>query len=539
MTQLDVPNISFTHYLDLLKRRTWHVIIVSVLGLVVGGVVAMLIPRYYVATTTIELNRPILDPNLGTPRDPFSQLINAAIVTVPSEVPKALRELKWLEAVAGTMEDQRAFETATQSRVMVHDRGPGNKDRRIAHLMISYRDLDGDRAAAMANELRKQWTKEWIDGLVLKAEAELIAFARVKQSKQVERLRAAREVQLYEEANGIDPQNWKDPRARGVISVLSNEIRMAQKDIAELKIDGSAATRKIASRRRTMDGTSPTLRTNVQDLMTDPGMRAAYLKLLLAIRYTSAFVKGVKPAHPGFDAAKLTLATKKAELAELEKIAGGEAADRPNPVYKSHEAAVAQLELDKGLLMERLADKRARLEKLQAESKLLPAIYFKYEGLLGRLKLFQKQEATHNLKLEEKRAMITRIRTERPYRILTVAHPPPTPTEPNPYMLAMMGCIVGLAVAIALVLLIDFLQMSFKSVADVESGLGLPVLGTMSYLETDAETVSIRNRRTRVTIFGVAFLVLVLTIVTLYYVMPTSLPAVVIDILEDVLGKRG
>ena len=37
MTQLDVPTISFAHYLDLLRRRTWHVATVSVLGLVIGG----------------------------------------------------------------------------------------------------------------------------------------------------------------------------------------------------------------------------------------------------------------------------------------------------------------------------------------------------------------------------------------------------------------------------------------------------------------------------------------------------------------------
>ena len=92
--------------------------------------------------------------------------------------------------------------------------------------------------------------------------------------------------------------------------------------------------------------------------------------------------------------------------------------------------------------------------------------------------------------------------------------------------------------AIALVLLIDFLQMSFKSVADVESGLGLPVLGTMTFLETDEESASTRDRRTRLTIFAVVFLVLLFTIVTLYYVMPTSLPPFVVNLLEDVLGPR-
>ena len=43
MTQLDIPQISFARYLELLKRRRWQVIPVTVLGLVIGTAVAQLL----------------------------------------------------------------------------------------------------------------------------------------------------------------------------------------------------------------------------------------------------------------------------------------------------------------------------------------------------------------------------------------------------------------------------------------------------------------------------------------------------------------
>lgn len=270
----------------------------------------------------------------------------------------------------------------------------------------------------------------------------------------------------------------------------------------------------------------------------DPTFRKEYLALFGTIQYTTRLLLAIKPAHPDYGPAKLTRENARIRLVELQKIAGGASPEQVNPAYENLEKDIRNLTDAMGVKNDTLIERQSRLQELAEEKKRLPGIYFKYEDLRDRLQLFQSQEALLTNKLEEKQAMIRRIQTERPARLLATAYPPPAPTDPNPYMLAMIGCIVGLAVAIALVLLIDFLQMSFKSVADVESGLGLPVLGTMTFLETDEESASTRDRRARLTIFAVVFLVLLFTVVTLYYVMPTSLPPFVVNLLEDVLGPR-
>ncbi len=56
MSQVELPQVSLQRYVDLVKRRRWQLVPISLLGLMVGGLVAFLIPRYYVAETQFEHN---------------------------------------------------------------------------------------------------------------------------------------------------------------------------------------------------------------------------------------------------------------------------------------------------------------------------------------------------------------------------------------------------------------------------------------------------------------------------------------------------
>lgn len=539
MTQLDVPNISFTHYLDLLKRRTWHVIIVSVLGLIVGGVVAMLIPRYYVATTTVELKRPVLDPELGTPVDLMSQVITAAIHTVPRGVDTAVRELGWTEAFSGSLNDRRAFLKAIKARVGVHDTGPRNPNRRMAVLMISYRDLSGDRAAAMANLLRDIWLKEFLDELRSEAKAELSAVIQRRSTLLAEKKRVTKELQVYEQDNQINPADWNGQRGdAAVLSLVTRNINTQVKEIQLLKLKIQSLDRMIRTRDAEKDGVSETLPMTVEQLLTNPAMRKEYATLTLTVIYTTRKLGNLKPANDQYASTERTMKSALSRLDELRKLAGGQATEKPNPAYQNLVREIRGLKSEKVDDEQKLIGLDARLAALNDRAAKLPGINGGYRELREKLENLREQEKTQLADLESKTRSVERIQTDRPYRKLEPAYIPPAPTEPNPYMLAMMGCLVGLGLAIALVLLIDFLQMSFKSVADVESGLGLPVLGTMSYLETNEEAVSTRGRRTRVTVFAVAFLVLLLTVVTIYYVSPTSLPEYVTDFLDLILKEK-
>ena len=95
-----------------------------------------------------------------------------------------------------------------------------------------------------------------------------------------------------------------------------------------------------------------------------------------------------------------------------------------------------------------------------------------------------------------------------------------------------------LGLAIGLIILLDFLQATYKTVPEVERGLGLPVLGSMSHMETVEERETVRLRRLRLTIAAAIFIALLVAVVTIFYVRPASLPEWVREVLEALLGSN-
>ena len=124
---------------------------------------------------------------------------------------------------------------------------------------------------------------------------------------------------------------------------------------------------------------------------------------------------------------------------------------------------------------------------------------------------------------------------ELPVTQMRRALPPPAPTEPNILLVALIGCGLGLLAAIALILLLDFLQGSFKTMDEVERGLGVPVLGGVSHLETEMERMLTARSRRRVSLVLAAALLMVTAIVIVFYLDPNRLPTVVRDILRVLL----
>ena len=116
------------------------------------------------------------------------------------------------------------------------------------------------------------------------------------------------------------------------------------------------------------------------------------------------------------------------------------------------------------------------------------------------------------------------------------AYQPPEPTVPNRTLVTLAGCLIGLGVAIGLILLLDFLRATYETVSDVEIGLALPVLGSLSHMETDAERRRVHARRVRLTMISAVLLTLLVCVVTIYYIRPASLPAIVQQLLSLLLG---
>jgi len=105
-----------------------------------------------------------------------------------------------------------------------------------------------------------------------------------------------------------------------------------------------------------------------------------------------------------------------------------------------------------------------------------------YDMFLDQSQGHQIQEAAH------------RTAAEGRFRIMEPAMLPLKPVKPNRVRLAVMGCVMGIMLGLALVFMVEYLDHSLATVEDVERYLGLTVLGTIPRMDLGIK----RGKKTRV-----------------------------------------
>ena len=91
------------------------------------------------------------------------------------------------------------------------------------------------------------------------------------------------------------------------------------------------------------------------------------------------------------------------------------------------------------------------------------------------------------------------------YTVLTPARIPFKPIKPNKILVSLGGLAAGLAIGIALVIILEFLDKSFIDVEDATQYFGHPLLGAISKINTDESIRNIRERE--YWLYGVSIIV--------------------------------
>lgn len=535
MTQLEVPQISLQRYLELLKRRRWQVVPASLLGLLLGGVVAFFIPRYYVAKTLLVHQ---MAPGMEAVRskdDPFRTIVETARITLPLAVGETIRVLGWPEASEPDPYLRSEIEEEIRDRLSVDDVNK-SEDRDYAQISVGYRDLDGQRSAHFLNTLVPIWIKQRLEELRVQQER-----VRADAAKQYARINGAYE-QLLGDKRYLEVQYSIDPSLDVALQREEQRRRTdaqheRQQLLAQAKVDLGAAEQlrdqaiaqlAVTEKRRPVD-------VNSIPEDSDPLLQQQLLALKEKLRYWQQAADNFLPTTRQHRDAKLELARVEEQMKALRTPVAGDGTE-PNPEHArlmqevaSQEAAVARLSA---------TTKNLQLAVEQDEKRLLSFTegYEQYERKLALLEDARKQRETANALLVDADTTLAMLQNQRTVRQVTEALVPPRPTDPNILVVALIGCVLGLAFAIALILLLDVLRGSFKTLEEVERGLSVPVLGGMSFLETQAQREATMRRRRRVSVVAAALLFLSVSVVTLYYVDPTRLPPVVRDFLAILLG---
>jgi len=535
MTQVDMPQLSLRRYVDLVKRRRWQVVPVSLLGLLIGGLVAFFIPRLYVAETLLIHQQ--LPEGPADKDKPFRVIVDSAKSSLPVYVKDAIEELNWPEVRALDPFDQEQFYRDCESRINVTELSGGDKTRTYVTMRVRYKDRDGARSADLLNKLVEVWIRQRTQELRDPAESQRKE-ARDKADAALKALSDFRlDLQQIRQANGLDP-GFGSGALQQDFNRMMAELTERNRAQEQRRMDAEALAVTIKDLDDRLSETIPRIKPPVDFILVRanqiPELQPLVTAANYALRcYTVTFREGTK-YHETWKQRYLTQIKAIEQL--LPAIQVDEDGKVENPDFtKLREEIAAKVAEQKVLAaaIKRIDDEVANERKdLERRSEAL-ALYEAKQQQLTEAEEDRKVAVEALRKADE---VLAHLQQDVPVRQSRAALIPPQPTEPNIMVVALAGSVLGLFAAIGLILLFDLLQGSFKTVEDVERGLSVPVLGGVSHLETEEERVTTARSRRRASLVAAAALLLVTAVVSVFYIDPTRLPPAVRSILTIILG---
>lgn len=532
MTQLDLPPISLARYLDLLKRRKWQVVPVSLLGMIVGALIAASVPRYYVAETEVHFNAEhLVTPQQRSLVDPLEELLANARPMVLNQVPYVLQELGWREYATDDPYARAEFIADVRSRIAVLDLGSEKRNRVFTNLKITYRDTDGTRAADFTNALRERWIEKQIADLERAGKEQVNAVLQRLNEARDALATARRDRAGFEAQNRLDPQVPTDAQNQ-VDRTISARIAELRARVEDLELEIADVTSALELRRQ-QEGQLPK-RVKAPPPAIDPVLQQELLVLSARAQALRLERDIFNPGTPERRERERRLALLEAELAAKTPVP--EETSIPNPEFIALQGEIDQLEHRLRALDARRKDLHAQIEaneqELARRALVLPIYREKVEA--------EERAAQRVNALEAELDTVTKhvqlVRSSRPFDTWSEATIPPRPTEPNITVLALIGSLIGLGIAVGLIFALDAMRFTFKTLDDLERSLPIPVLGGVSHIETVEQRTQTRRSRIVISGFAFLFLFLIVAIVTIYYAQPARLPVWARDILDLVLG---
>lgn len=457
---------SLNDFFGLLRLR--KVLVFLVLGLVVIttlGVTALL-PKWYLATAKIRVEKPesevkLFQAQASSYYDPYFIQDQFKIIQAEKILYRVIEHLD-LNAVLGReIANGVPLPTALSYRYLIDKMLRVEATRASSIIELSVFARDPVLAADIANDIARVYAEDRIalataeqrEGLAqLRKELEKQEAAVVTQRDRVEKLRKELDIA------GVDlSQRYSDMEIE--------TLRQMQNSLIALRVD--AIGRKTRWER--FRSIAPADRRNLvnSELIQDPNIQNLLQAYLLADQNLTKLSSRLGSAHPELISAIDTRAKIQEQL------------DRQLTGYESSlEISFKEAEARVGELERQLA--QARIDQiLSARERMRP-----FEE--STQKLEDEQRLLTTLKLTLRQREIDFQVPKRTIEILNTAEPAKFASKPNWALNTVFAFVFGTILGLGSAVLVEYFDRSFRNVADVESKLNLPVLGVIPYSKDPA-----------------------------------------------------
>lgn len=447
-------DFDYKRYLQLIVRRKELFIAVALLVMTSAVVVSYLLPRKYVATSTVFIEKNVISELVrgltATPSmEDTIQVLTYAITsrTLLSKVADSLD----MNLTRGSNADMDEIIKQIQKNTSVRVR-----DKNL--FIISYTDSDPRMARDFVNALVRLYIEENTSSK--RGESyEATKFL----SEQIETFRT----KLEKAENELN--NYKRDKG-GVISVdegrLFDEINVSQQKLYDLELQ-----------RKQLEGRRKITRKSSDPLVT----RLAVLQKRLdelRIDYAENYPEVIK-VKSDMETVREQMKSSEGSVnhsldpLELERI------DSEIAAIRSSEESLRRYIATNQKLLQSLPSAKAGLEKLETAKNSQKNIY---DQLFAR---HGQSEVSKQMEVQDKTTT---------FRVVDAAVLPKKPASPNRLKIMLLGWIAGIAAGIGTLILLDQMDTTVKDV-DFLKGLGLPVLAVISRIHDQAEA-DLQRRRT-------------------------------------------
>lgn len=264
--------------------------------------------------------------------------------------------------------------------------------------------------------------------------------------------------------------------ARGGAGVIQR-LEASRTELRGVDADLSAAQSAMAAINGQLAGTPQTL------AVAGPGGGARGSLAQVQADLASMRARGLTDNHPDVIAAKSQIAAlRTASLTE------GPGVGTPNPAYTSLQSIKIEREASVQALVARRAALQSDIARITAENISNPELAAQAQSISRDYDVLKTQ---YDKLLQDREEMRLRgqVETERSAIKFQVVDPPSTPRAPSapnrPILLAAI-LVLGLGAGAGVAFALAQLRGSFSTSAKLERATGLPVLGTISLVMTDA-----------------------------------------------------
>lgn len=457
---------SLSDFLGLLRQRQALVLLVLCLVVLTTAGVTALLPKEYLATAVIRVEKPESEVKLfqnqtSSYYDPYFIQDQFRIIQSDKILYPVIDRLDLTNVLGKSINNGQPLPRDLVSRYLLERMLRVEAPRSSSIIELSVYARDPQLGATIANEIARIYADDRV-ALATSDQREGLAKLRGELDKQEGVVSAQRDrvEKLRKELDiaGVDlSQRYSDMEIE--------TLRQMQNSLIALRVD--AIGRKTRWER--FRGIPAEERRNLvnAELIQDQNIQNLLQAYLVAEQNLSRLRGRLGSAHPDLIAAYDASAKIQAQLDS--QLRGYESSLEIS--YKEAEARVTELERQLG---------QAKVDQiLSARDRMRP-----FEE--AAVKLDDEQRLLTTLKLTLRQREIDFQVPKKTIEILNTAEPAKFASKPNWTLNLFFAVVFGLILGVGGAVLVEYFDTSFRNVADVETKLKLPVLGVIPY-QRDAE----------------------------------------------------